>query len=135
MFGLFCKGLHCAGCGKGLPFSLVLIVIGIVAVRTPAFDAAMGGAIEAAAIAIASSFLIGVIGTGIALSLMMRKGPPIVIVRTEVNRVSYSQMKFLETGDPEWLALMGPIPPVLKAKVVGDEHDYRAEVVHYGDDS
>jgi hypothetical protein len=129
MFGLFCKGLHCAGCGKGLPLSIILLIVGMVAVRDPSFDSALGGAIAEATIVLAS--VLGgcwIVTLGI-IALFVRKGP--VCVYTRTDRITYSQMKYIETGDSKWLALSGPVKALAEAPNVA--HNYgKGEVVLLG---
>lgn len=124
MFGLFgaaCKGLHCAGCGKGIPASVLLLLVGI-------FIANLQTALLVELVIISVSILSGA-GIIIAamLGLFMRKGPAVAFVRREPRTISFSQHKFLETGDPEWLALMGPI------EIPEPRPTIQAEVIRYGD--
>lgn len=116
MFGVFCKGLHCAGCGRGIPASVLLLLGGIAIASLQASVIIMGLIILIAILAGA-----GIISL-IAYRLFMTKGPAVVHVRQGMS-ISYSQQKFLETGDPEWLELMGPFQMpetkrVIKAEVV-----------------
>lgn len=120
MFGIFCKGLHCAGCGKGIPASIVLIVIAIAALNSSAFDTALGRAL----VEIAALCAIAWIATIVAYVLFMRKGPRIVSVRTD--RIMYSEMKYMETGDDEWLSMAPPAtreiaPKVTMPVIIGSE--------------
>jgi hypothetical protein len=48
----------------------------------------------------------------------MRKGP--VIVNTKTDRIWYSEIKYMETGEPEWLAFSQPkkIAPHESAPVI-----------------
>jgi hypothetical protein len=101
MFGLACKGLHCAGCGRGIPAFIVALIIVFIA----ASDKAISGAIEIAAYAIAGAIAFAAIGTMAFLHLFMRKGPAVVYVKTD--RLTYGEMKYLESGDTDYLALTG----------------------------
>lgn len=69
--GLFCKGLHCAGCGKGIPLSIVVVLI-LIASRA---GTAISGTIEECIIAIMASIAFGVIATPLVLWAIMRKHP------------------------------------------------------------
>lgn len=124
MFGIMCKGLHCAGCGKGIPASLLVIVLAIVAFNSHAFTSELGRAlIECAAMA-ALCWVV----TMVLYIVFMRKGPRIVSVRTD--RIMYSEMKFMETGDSEWLAMAPPaqreIAPRVSAPVIIGEVEHVA---------
>jgi hypothetical protein len=112
MFGLFCRGLHCAGCGKGLPLSLIILIVGIVAVRQPGFDAMVGGSIIEGSCIIGGSCVFAAVAGGVILTLLNRVGPKVVWVKWE-RGLTYSQIKYLESGDRRWLGLTGGILPEL----------------------
>lgn len=107
MVGLFCKGLHCAGCGKGLPVSIIVLILGWIAITTPAFDNALGEAIIISTAIGAGAWIVSIL-----IYVTLCRNLKVVSVRSVTNRLSYSQMKFLETGDTEWLALHGDIPAI-----------------------
>lgn len=125
MFGLACKGLHCAGCGKGIPASLFVLVVGILLASSHSFNNALGHAIELAVIVLGIAATVVSIATAAIIALFMRKGPKVVFVRT--NRLLFSEIKYLEDGDSEWLALTNgkrpEIVPIIRgtAEVVKDE--------------
>ena len=122
MFGLACKGLHCAGCGKGLPLSLVLIIVGTLALTNRHLDAG----IRDLAVGLCFCTAFAVTGTVILAWIFNRKT---TTVFTRTDRLTYCQMKFLETGDREWLALTGGKMPEMGAS--GERVYQRAEIVRY----
>jgi hypothetical protein len=69
MFGIACKGLHCAGCGKGIPLGIVIILIGL---ATRINDAALAGLADAL---MWSALIIGgcVMVTGTIVALVQRR--------------------------------------------------------------
>ena len=114
MFGLACKGLHCAGCGKGIPASLIIIVAAIVAFNSHSFDSALGRALVEIAALTALAWIV----TMVLYVVFMRKGPR--IVNTKTDGIWCSEIKYMETGDPEWLAFSKPreIAPKMAAPVI-----------------
>src|SRR5215831_17386329 len=96
--GIFCKGLHCAGCGKGIPLSIIIIVLAIAAMNSHSFMSALGRAL----VEIVALIAIAWIATIAIYAIFCRKGPTIVSCRTD--RIWYSEQKYMETGNPEWLA-------------------------------
>lgn len=114
MFGIFCKGLHCAGCGKGIPASIIVIIVAIAAFNSHAFDNALGRALVEISALVALAWIV----TIVLYIVFMRKGP--VIVNTRSDRVWYSEIKYMETGDPEWLVFSQPqeIAPKMSAPVI-----------------
>jgi hypothetical protein len=99
MFGAFCKGIHCAGCGKGIPAFVVLLLAGI-------YTATLTTALLIEVVAICTAVIIGVIIiTASLLGWLVNKGPRCIFMRTD--RITYSEMKFLETGNRDWLAISG----------------------------
>lgn len=99
MFGGICKGLHCAGCGKGIPALSVIaiIVIGIIFVDVLAII----GAIIA---------ICGMI-TAMIYGVFLRKAP--IVHHQQAGNLTYCQLKFLQTGDTEWLGLTGGKAPII----------------------
>jgi len=69
MFGLACKGLHCAGCGKGIPLGAVVlgIILAMVAHSAGAITAAFEELIIGAAIVV---FLAAIMATAAVMRLM-----------------------------------------------------------------
>lgn len=123
--GIFCKGLHCAGCGKGIPASILVIIAAIVAFNSRAFDNALGRILVEIAALTALAWTV----TMILYVVFMRKGPNIVNTRTD--RVWYSEVKYMETGDPEWLAFSQPkraLAPkeTMPVTIVGSEVEHVA---------
>jgi hypothetical protein len=114
MFGLACKGLHCAGCGKGIPASLIVIIAAIVAFNSRAFDNALGRALVEIAAFIALAWVV----TMVLYVVFMRKGP--TIVNTKTDGIWYSEIKYMETGDDEWLAFSPrrEIAPKMAAPII-----------------
>jgi hypothetical protein len=99
---MLCKGLHCAGCGKGIPLSIILIVVSIAALNSRAFDdAVMRALAEIAALA-----AISWIATLAVYAIFCRRGP--TVVNTKTDRIWYSEIKYMETGDPSWLVFSQP---------------------------
>lgn len=126
MFGLFCKGLHCAGCGKGLPLSLVLVIIGTVAVSNRNFDDALGSVITTAIEVACYSAAFAAVATSAIIALFCRKGPTTVYVRWK--GFTYSQIKFMETGNPRWLDMVnGQMPEIAPRHTI----PYSTEVESY----
>lgn len=114
--GLFCKGLHCAGCGKGFPAGIVLAIIALAAIGSRHADRWIGRFFGEAAVILAILVPVILIVSALVLKLIIRVFSPVVCVRIPANKVTYSQMKFLETGDTEWLELTGGMPEVRHVK-------------------
>jgi hypothetical protein len=127
MFGLFCKGLHCAGCGKGIPGAIILFVVGILIAGNRAFD----HAIVEAAVVLGCSLLFAVISGAYILRAFYRHGPAVVHMRQGMD-LTFCQRKFLETGDRSWLALTNGEMPELPEVNTGPKI-YQAEVIRYVD--
>lgn len=67
--GLFCRGLHCAGCGKGIPLGIVVaLCIAGMAIGTSGNDSALAKDIANDIIAIAICMAIAAIGTAFAVA-------------------------------------------------------------------
>jgi hypothetical protein len=69
MFGLACKGLHCAGCGKGIPLGIVIILVGLATrVNNSALHALTNAVMWAA-------FIVGgcIVATGAIVALIQRR--------------------------------------------------------------
>jgi hypothetical protein len=114
MFSIACKGLHCAGCGKGIPASLIVIIAAIVAFNSRAFDNALGRTLVEIAALVALAWVV----TMVLYVVFMRKGPR--IVNTKTDGIWYSEIKYMETGDREWLAFSErrEIAPKMAAPVI-----------------
>jgi hypothetical protein len=121
-----CKGLHCAGCGKGIPASIIVIVVAIAAFNSRTFDNALGRTLVEIAALSALTWIV----TIVLYIVFMRKGP--TIVNTKTDGVWYSEIKYMETGNPEWLVFSQPreIAPKASAPVI-----IGSEVVHVERDS
>jgi hypothetical protein len=114
--GLFCKGLHCAGCGRGIPLGLVLVLILAYGISNKNVDSALLDV----ALALASSFVVGSIVIALLVRWLARhRYLTVVYVRTPV--LTYSEMKFLETGDRKWLRLVGGSRSMIEGEVLEDE--------------
>ncbi len=103
MFGLACKGLHCAGCGKGIPAGVVIlgIILAFVARSAGAITAAFEELIIAAAIV---TFLAVVIATAAVVSLFGRVANE-GILSGRWNGVGYTELSgHYQSGEPirEW---------------------------------
>jgi hypothetical protein len=94
MFSIACKGLHCAGCGKGIPASLIVIIAAIVAFNSRAFDNALGRTLVEIAALVALAWVV----TMVLYVVFMRKGPR--IVNTKTDGIWYSEIKYMETAAP-----------------------------------
>jgi len=114
MFGLACKGLHCAGCGKGIPLGIVIILLGVV-------SQVNGVMVEAlASVVMWGAFVVGacIVATGTAISLLQRNdfqmvyskwdGPTMVQTKTEETWADRAQVgsynPMYETQEHEELA-------------------------------
>lgn len=118
MFSLFCKGLHCAGCGRGLPLSLVLVLVLSYASTNKNVDQIMGQTILEASLALASAFAVG----SIVISLLVKwiiKNQHLTVISTQLpaDQLTYSEMKFLQTGEVKWLRLTGRQPFAILGEV------------------
>ena len=95
MFGIMCKGMHCAGCGKGIPASIIIIIAAMTAFNSRSFDNEVGRTLVEIAALIALAWIV----TMVLYIVFMRKGP--VIVNTRTDRAWISEIKYMETDDPE----------------------------------
>lgn len=89
MFGILggaCKGLHCAGCGKGIPLGIVLLFLGVMAAISRgahevlgAMANMLGGFLIAMAIGIPASIML----TGLFASLIAARYSGLSVTRFE----------------------------------------------------
>lgn len=103
MGALFCKGLHCAGCGKGIPALIVAALLFVVLTMADVIATMLEIVLSIGAIC-------GMV-TAIIYAAFLRKAP--VVNCQTAGKLTYSQMKFLQTGDTEWLGLTGGTIPVI----------------------
>lgn len=73
IFGLVCKGLHCAGCGKGIPAGIVIILLGVVFRLASQVSNTMVH--ELASAIMWGAFVVGgcVVATGTSIALLQRR--------------------------------------------------------------
>ncbi len=71
--GLFCKGLHCAGCGKGIPAGIVVVLV-LIAVAGGKIFGGMADAIRTALIYFAITVPIAAAFTAIVIAKIFRSG-------------------------------------------------------------
>jgi hypothetical protein len=126
--GLFCRGLHCAGCGKGIPLALVLFVIGLFITTTGHVLRTLEDAAITVAAITASAWVVGIVILSLAFG-RHGKGPRVVCIRTP--EPLYSVAKYRETGDAKWLALSGRTPAEIEAPHYVP--NYHGQVVIYSD--
>lgn len=99
LFGLACKGLHCAGCGKGIPLGIVIILLGVVSQVSGAMIDVLASAIMWAA------FIIGgtIVATGAVITAIQRRdfqmiytnweGPTIVQAKAQETWADRAQVE------------------------------------------
>lgn len=111
LFGLACKGLHCAGCGKGIPLGIVIILLGIVSRISNAMVRELANSIMWGA------FIIGgcIVATGAVITAIQRRdfqmiytnweGPTMVQEKAEETWTERAQVgmsnPFYEAGDDD----------------------------------
>jgi hypothetical protein len=126
--GLFCRGLHCAGCCKGIPLAVVLFVVGLFITTT----GHVLESLEKAAITLGAFTAIAWVITVVIFSLVFGrrgKGPRVVCLRG--IEPLFSEAKYLETGKTEWLALSSRTPAEIEAAAYVPNH--HGQVVIYSD--
>lgn len=120
MFGAICEGLHCDGCGKAGSAGLFGAAIAIYIASQISIEAVIY-----TILILVGAAVFAAVGTLLILRVIITRGPPVVY--TQTDRLTYSQMKFLQTGDREWLALHGE--PFVKEVNNGQGAIVGAEVV------
>lgn len=120
MFGLFCKGLHCAGCGKGIPAAIVGVIIVLVFSGALKLAGAMGeivGMIETASLYIG----IGLALCGLATVLGIRaitRVKPVMAMRWQGPTMCETKADADEYGE-----LVSQWPDAIPAYQFAGEHD------------
>lgn len=107
MFGLACKGLHCAGCGKGIPAAVVVIMLAIVASMNDAM-----GAIAVALYWVAGGVVLAAIVAPLLIRAIVQR-MPVVYIKWD-NTPMVTEAKLIEIpSTPQWpYAEYRPLPQI-----------------------
>ncbi|HVH71521.1 MAG TPA: hypothetical protein VNB49_10475 [Candidatus Dormibacteraeota bacterium] len=123
MFGLFCKGLHCAGCGKGIPAGAVITLAAAAILGNGAVANVLGNVLIALASIAAAFFVVAMAIAG----MVYRNGASLVTWRSPTNLTARAgttpitiQARIEKV--PEW-----PYHPMLDGV---DDSDMEMEVIY-----